>query len=180
MKSHGFPVLSIVDIRTGKVIRCQHAVNTTTYEGADILGKIMAGQTQYIPNMMYFEFDNSGSPPVLISDREGREYYAALESHPTRDYLRVPITLTPSLGPSGINFNTNIVSYTCQESASIGVGGKPFSAAALSVVYGLALVSATDANDRTKDLVYARTYDIAPEEKDDNHQIHITWPIHFS
>lgn len=180
MRSRGFPVIRVVDVRTGQVVRIQFAKNTTTYEGADILGHVMGGQTQYIPNMMYFEFDNSGTPPVITADREGRSYYAALESHPTRDYLRVPIVLTPSLAASGTDFQTNIVTYTCQESSTIGVGGKPFTAAALSTVYGLALVSAIDANDRAQDLVYARTYDITPEAKDDNHQMHVTWPIHFS
>jgi len=180
MRSRGFPVIRIVDVATGRVLRVQHAKNATTYEGADILGHILSGQTEYIPNMMYFEFDNSGSPPSLTADREGRSYYAALEAHATRDYLRIPIALAPTRSASNANFNTNIVTFRCQESSSIGVGGKTFSAAALSSVYGLALVSALSTSDRTQDLVYARTYDITPEDKDDNHQIHVTWPIHFS
>ena len=180
MKSCGFPVIRVVDIFTGRVIHIQHAVNTTTYEGADILGEIISGHPEYTPNMMYFEFDNTGSPPTPTADREGRSYYAALESSPIRDYLRIPIALDPTISASGSNFNTNVVTFRCQESASIGVGGKSFSAAALSTVYGLALVSAVALNDRTQDLVYARTYDMTHEEKDDNHQIHVTWPVHFS
>ena len=180
MRSRGFPVIRIVDVRTGRELRAHFAKNATTYEGADILGRVLAGQGQYVPNMLYFEFDNSGSPPSKTADREGRAYYAALEGSALRDYLRVPMELDPSLSASTGDFQTNIVTFRCQESTSIGVGGKVFSAAALSSVYGLALVSAVAANDRTQDLVYARTYDFPPEEKDDNHQIHVTWPVHFS
>ena len=179
MRSEGFPVLRVVDIHTGKVIRMQRCRNTTCYEGADILGRIMAGQTNYIPSVMYFEFENGGSFPAKTADREGRSYYAAVEASATRDYLRVPIVRTPDLSAQNASFATNVVTWYCQNSVTLGQGGKVFSEAALSTVYGLALVAAPDPDDRTEDLVYAKSYDFTAEAKDANHQLSATWPIRF-
>ena len=65
---------------------------------------------------------------------------------------------------------------------SAGVkNGLPFSSAASSKVYGLALVAAPDANDVAQDVIFARWYLSGGNvvTKTANQEIGVQWPIEF-
>lgn len=118
------------------------------------------GQQAWPISAMYIEFDNGGSPvtPPAV-DYEGKAYYDGLATHPTADYLRVPLTAAlvessdPAKFPKG-----DRVRYFAQTQGVVGVHGKSFSDAQSSRVYGGALVAVADWADQSRDLVYCRFY----------------------
>jgi hypothetical protein len=139
-----------------------------TYEGLDLLGKLVAGVgTKF--NTMYLEFTNEDSAPTVVPDpADGRSYYAALEAPGnTKDYIRVPLVADPVLSSSDAGkFDTNKVSCLAMSTGvSAGRGGHAFSSAAPSLVFGVALVAAPDPDDASQDIVFARSYDFAEKEK---------------
>jgi len=156
------------------------------YDGIDLLGKLLAGE-DYEINTMYMEFRNGGLPaPVVTPDpSEGRSYYAALDTGLSdRDYIRVPLTADPTLESSDpTKFSTNRVQFVALSGGyTIGRGGHAFSAAAQSVVYGVALVAAPDPDDPTQDIVFSRSYapaDFTAKLKLVNEEISIVWPHTF-
>lgn len=171
--------VKLINVRTGETIAERHLKNLQMNEGSDILGRLLAGYTEYIPNAIYLEYQNGGVAPTITPTRdEGRAYYAGLEGHSTRDYLRVPIVFRPSLSASSASFSSNKVTFTVMSVDQAGEGGKGFSNLDGSQVYGLALVSALDMTDRTRDLVFARGY-FAALEKGDTTQVSVTWSYEF-
>ena len=174
-----------IDLSTGRVFgERTPRRNTFMYEGADIIGRLAAGQTGYVPNMAYVEFINDGiAPAVSVSREDGRSYYAGLETTGVPlgiDYLRVPLLFSPAVSASSAEYASNRVQWVVMSSGDTGVSGLAFSAEALSAVYGFALVSAPDVNDRTQDLVFARVYLETPLSKLATSQIHARWPYTFS
>jgi hypothetical protein len=163
----------------------QHGHNTVVYEGLDILGRMLAGVADEGLNVVYFEFENDNPNPGSIVQpsidlTRGRSYYAALENDAAttkRDYLRVSLLSVPSLDTSDPSlFVSNRVTFIATTVGSVaGEGGQPFNVARLSTVYGVALVYAPDPNDRTEDMVFARSYDMTPKQLGANEQISIVW-----
>ena len=156
------------------------------YNGIDLLGRLLAGQAIEI-NCMYLEFKNGGLPyPVVTPDpSEGRSYYAALDTGLSdRDYIRVPLTADPTVESSDVTkFLTNRVQFIALSAGySAGRGGHPFTAAAQSVIYGVALVAAPDLDDASQDIVFSRSYapsDFTAKVKLVNEEISIVWPHTF-
>lgn len=151
-----------------------------------------AGRPDYHVSAMYIEYENVGAPEDPISedpefDRAlGVDHYAALSG--TRDYLRVALTLEPSLVISTDyteyftpGENGNQLTFFAQTSGAEGVNALPFSHVVNSKVYAAALVATPDFNDRTKDVVFARTvFDVEDQiTKEASSQIGITWDIAF-
>lgn len=119
-------------------------------------------------NAMYIEFQNVaelGDPATVPEvDPEDLSYYQALAVATDRDYLRVPLlpasefSVAPGnelLLPTGV---TDWAWVTAVTGATEGVNGKPFTAAALSVVCGIAAVSVPNWDDPTQDVLFARAY----------------------
>jgi hypothetical protein len=179
LKPSGRIVARLVDVRTGEVLAVRRLKNLQLYEGSDILGRLLAGYSEYAPNTLYLEYQNGGIPPSVTPTRgEGRSYYAALEGSADQDYLRVPIVFKPALSATDANFVSNVVTFTVMSVDQPGAGGKGFSNLDNSQVYGLALVTALDLNDRTQDLVFARGY-FDPITKGDTTQVSVTWSYEF-
>jgi len=126
------------------------------------------GDSTYQINRMYIEFENVATPATAVSvptfsATAGLAYYQGLVS--PKDYLSVPL-----LGQSTLSIATGYESYftagvdgnqltfLAQSAGSAGVNGVPFSNALNSKVYGIALVSAPDSSDATKDILIARGY----------------------
>jgi hypothetical protein len=168
-------------------------------------GYIAAKQIGYRPgpdrpnyhiSALYLEFENQVDPAVEISvaafDRDlGITYYNNLGSSTSRDFLRIPLILEPA-GSVSTGFEGNLpteqqlnkLTFFAQSVGTAGVHGKEFShagAGGTSKVYAAALVAAPDFNDRTKDVIFARTM-FQPEyqvTKEASSQIGLTWDIAF-
>jgi hypothetical protein len=168
-------------------------------------GYIAAKQIGYRPNperpnyhisAVYLEFENQMDPEVQISaapfSRDlGISYYNALVNNPTRDFLRIPLILEPAGGVStGYEANLptdqqlNKLTFFVQSVGTAGVHGKMFSHSApngTSKVFAAALVAAPNFNDRTKDVIFARTVFLPQNQvtKEASSQIGLTWEIAF-
>lgn len=135
-----------------------------TAESATVVARLLTGETDgkiYKPRVMYIEYENNGgapvTPPVLGDPATGIAYYEALSGD--RDYLRVPVTAAildtsdEETYPDG-----NVAKYFAQTAGSTGELGSDFSHTVSSRVYGGAIVSAPDLDDKTQDIVVARFY----------------------
>lgn len=164
--------------RNGQVSELEIGHNIVVYEGIDLLGKMLAGR-DYTINTMYMEFRNGGTTPTITPDpAEGRSYYAALESGLSdSDYLRIVLGAEPSLSSTDESkFETNKATFFAMSTGeTAGMGGHVFSAAETSKVYGVALVAAPDPNDSSQDLVFSRSYDFTPKQKQIDEEISIIW-----
>lgn len=123
--------------------------------------------SRYTANMAYIEFENTSAPisNPTPDPMSGREYFENLVS--PKDYLRVPLNGLPELATeqdsadyTGI-YGTdegNVVTFRTTTVGTSGMNGVPFDNASNSVVYGLAIVCAPDADDPSKDIVLNRGY----------------------
>jgi hypothetical protein len=152
--------------------------NLTMFAAADIIARLLAGQTQYRPAAMYFEFTNTGAgAPTPLQD-EGYSYYAGLAGSGDYDYLRVPIDISPTLEAEGDDYLANKLTFAALTAGSTGVHGSTFSHVASQVI-GVALV-ATPTDDAADDIVYARRYFDTAITKVSGQQIGVTWPLTFT
>lgn len=149
----------------------------------------------YVISGMYFEYENQADPTQYVAVPAfprtlGLEYYNALATHNSRDYLRVPLRLEPTLGlsPTSIGYNvlnvnnlSNQLTFFAQTSGIAGVNGKPFSHNTNSKVFAAALVAMPKFSDRARDVIFARIlFDLANQtSKEASAQIGITWDIAF-
>lgn len=150
------------------------------------------GARDYSISAMYFEFENVLDPEDVVTppdyeDTEGVEYYEDLLGSPTRDYLRIPLAVEPTLGiesETGVfqaGINGNKLTFHAQTAGVVGVHGKEFSSNVNSKIFGVALVATPDPNDETQDEVFARTYFATDDQvvKALSHQASIDWDIVF-
>ena len=159
----------------GKMRQEEFGHNIVTYEGIDLLGKLLAGR-DYAINTMYMEFTNGDVPSISPDPADGRSYYAALDGGSSdSDYLRIPLNNEPSLSSTDDSkFETNKVTFLGMSTGqTAGRGGKLFGST--SQVYGVALVAAPDPNDASKDIVFSRSYDFTAKQKQADEEISIIW-----
>lgn len=143
------------------------------YGGADIMARFLAGAI----NVMYIEFQNLAHPADPVTrptyDRSGgRAYYDGLGAG-GKDYLRIPITVSPERDASDANYEGNRVTFFAMTEGTVGVHGNTFSDVVNSAVHGAALVYAPDPNDQTQDIVYSRAY-FDKQLKAANQQVGVT------
>lgn len=156
-----------------------------------------AGRPSYHISAMYIEYENVANPvnPVTVSafDRDlDPDYYNDLYASATQDFLRVALRLEPSLGISvttegdypdyfTAGQDGNQLTFFAQTAGTAGVHGKPFGAAYNSKVYAATLVATPDPDDRSKDVLFARTTFAEENQvtKEASSQIGITWDIAF-
>lgn len=142
-------------------------MNTNLKEGGAILTQLLSGKREYKINAIYFEFANVASPgdPVTapaVDEAEGRDYFDGLGVD--RDYLRVQLTVPPTIRPQVGDENLfeeeqgNEIEFFCLSEGESGINGLPFGFSSNSVLYGMALVATPDWSDRTNDLIFARSY----------------------
>jgi hypothetical protein len=150
---------------------------------------------QYFISGMYFEYENQSNPALPIAapsfDRTiGVSYYNSLSSSVTKDFLRVPLRLEPSLGVASGSVGaaaltsagqSNQLTFFAQTSGTSGVHGKNFSHTTNSKIYSAARVAMPRFDDRTRDVVFARiNFDVGDQtSKEASSQIGITWDISF-
>lgn len=170
------------DEKTGLIRKMVSQKNIIPYQGADVLARLLGGDIDYKPAVMYFEFDNAGGVPVPPSPTrdEGIGYYLsdlALEAQ--RDYLRVPLVVTPAITSSGSDYAGNQVTFFAITAGSSGEHGKPFQTG--SQVYGVGLAASPEPTQATSDLLFSRSYSgFSPVPKEDGYQIGAQYLIRFS
>lgn len=173
------------DPRTGVVHKLLEKQNLILYSGADVLAKLLAGQRTPV-NAMYMEFKNLAAPGDSITpptfDREGGiSYYNGLATSPDTDFLRIPLTVNPTIESSDGVYGGNQVVFFGVSEGTAGFHGKSFLDTANSAVFGAALVAAPDLADQSQDLVFSRIYSgIDKVLKVAGHQIGVTWTIRFN
>lgn len=154
--------------------------------------KRQAHRPDYSISAMYIEFENVADPldEVTIPDvarTEGIEYYDSLSVSSTRDFVRVPLRSEPGLAIATGNEGDipddegNMLSFFAMTSTATGVHGKTFSNGSNSKICGVALVATPIFADRTKDIIFARTYlEVADQQvKDASAQAGVAWDIIF-
>ncbi len=151
------------------------------------------GDRNYKINAMYMEYENVADPEDVITapdfeETEGVEYYQNLGLSGTRDFLRVPLLLQPSLGiePGFEDYFTagvsgNRLTFHAQTQGTVGFNGKAFNDGVNSKVFGVALVATPIFADQTHDIVVARTYFDPGDQtaKLASSQVGVTWDIVF-
>jgi hypothetical protein len=149
--------------------------NTTLRTGGYAIARALGlGDRDYRINMMYIEFENVADPGDAVSaptytERSGRAYYEGLGGD--QDYLRVALFGLPLISVKAgdedlfADGEGNVVTYRSMTAGTAGVNGVEFSNAANSKVHGVALVAAPDLADRTKDVLVARGYYSAGNQK---------------
>src|ERR1035437_7283048 len=155
--------------------------NLIVFSGADILARLLANQSKYVPGGMYMEFKNTGGSsvtPPSYDRSNATEYYQALAGG--ADFLRIPLQITPLLSASGSNYRNNQVTFFA---TTQGVAGAKNALAfnTSSVVYGAALVAIPELDDISQDVVFSRVYtEIGSIQKATGHEIGVTWTIQCS
>ena len=172
--------------------------NQLQYDWGTIAAQTIGlGKAEYRVRAMYIEYHNVANvndvvtPPTYARD-VGISYYTGLSAVSNRDYLRVPLALTPTttIGEDYSNYFSNpdlgnVLRFFAQTQGVVGVHGRPFAAENNSKIIGAALVATPDFQDPTKDLVFSRTYlSTSPTNKQllkpTGGQIGLTWEVLFS
>lgn len=168
---------------TGHVKMLVEQKNIIPYQGADVLARILAGDSSYVPAAMFFEFENTvGVPTVPVPTRdEDIDYYLdTLALSATKDYVRAPLVITPSVSSSGSDYGGNQVAFFAVTAGLVGVHGKTFDYSADSKVYGVALAATPEPTQYTQDRLFSRSYDgFDPVPKEDGYQIGGQYIIRF-
>lgn len=197
---HGRVTLWRIDEKTGLRTPIVTKPNQIQVSWGHIAAKALGYRRQpdrdeYFISGMYFEYENQSNPALHVTatnfDRTvGLNYYNTLSSNLTKDFLRAPLRLEPSLsvagGSEGAEALTaanqgNQLTFFAQTSGVTGVHGKTFSHITNSKVYSAALVAMPRFDDRMRDVIFARTnFDIGDQtSKEASSQIGITWDISF-
>lgn len=178
-----------IDEWTGKMVPLFSQDNQIQYSWAYIVAKCVGhGDPTYKIGGMYMEYKNVTLPGDSVAvpaytRGDGLSYYNGLAN--PQDFLRIPLSSLPSItiqsgyepyftAPEG-----NVMSFFAQTAGTAGVLGRPFSDANNSKVFGVALVATPNWADRTKDVIFARTYfQVAQQQlKLAGSQIGVTWTI---
>lgn len=158
--------------------------NLYVYSGADVVAAALAGRAEYSVATMYLEFENLASPgdPIVAPtyDRTSDvSYYSNLSS--PRDFLRVPLTLQPTLSSSDDSkYHGNQVTFFGISSDNVGENGLAFMHTVNSTVFGGALCASPVADTQANDVIVSRTYwEANGVLKQQNHQIGVQWTLRF-
>ena len=139
-----------------------------------MLGRLLIGTGTPV-NGVYLEFINTVAPPTVNPDpADGRAYYAQLEAMAgDSDYLRIPLSNVPVLSSTDLaKYVSNKATFFAMSTGkTVGEGGHEFSAAAVSQVYGVALVCMPSVSDRDQDIVFSRSYNFSPVTKETGNEL---------
>ncbi len=130
--------------------------------------RLFAGDRRYKIGAAYIEFANGDEAGTIavptFSEYDDLAYYAELADSASNDYLRVPAIIPASFEVAAgyeayfAEGDGNQLLLSARTSGVVGVHGKPFTAAAQSVVIGFAFVSAPVWEDPTQDVGFGRAY----------------------
>ena len=153
--------LMLINERTGEITRLVEQQNIIPYQGADVFARLLAGDVTYAPGAMFFEFENTVGDPVAPTparDEDINYYLSTLLLNPNRDYMRIPLVVSPSLTASGDDYDGNQVTFFAITAGLTGVHGLTFDQSVDSKVYGVALAATPTPAQYTSDLLFSRSY----------------------
>jgi hypothetical protein len=196
---HGHITLWKIDEKTGLKIPAGSQKNQIQYSWGYVAAKQFGRRGQpdrpdYSISALYIEYENQSNPESAVSiattfDRDlGVPYYNSLADSSNRDFLRIPLTVEPTIGVSSgyeallpATQQGNKLTFFVQTAGTVGAHGKAFSHTVNSKVYAAALVAAPVFSDRTKDVIFARTVFATENQvtKEASSQIGISWDIAF-
>lgn len=185
-RGRGDVTLFAFDPATKKVVQEISTHNLILFSGADILAQCLTGNAKYAVSTMYLEFMNLASPsdpivPPAFDRTGGIAYYNGLSGSPDTDFIRVPLTVNPSIVASGSDYNGNRVTFFGMTEGTTGFFGKPFNPGVNSAVFGAALVAAPDPDDQSQDVVFSRVYaGIDKVLKQTGYEIGVVWTVQLN
>lgn len=189
-----------IDEHTGLKLPLFSQANQIQYGWGFIAAKQLGYRRQpdrldYHISAMYIEYENIDPELTVSTPSFGRNvdvtYYNAMVDSPTRNFIRVPLSIEPALSVSAgydanlpVNQAGNQLTFFAQTAeARVVYSGeeRQFNSANNSRVYAAALVAAPVFNDRSKDVVFARTVFSGGNQvtKEASSQIGITWDVAF-
>lgn len=173
-----------LDEKTGEIRMMVSQKNIIPYQGADILARLLAGDIDYKPAAMFFEYENTAgtpTPPAPTRDEDISYYLSDLPLTPNRDYLRIPLVVAPALTASSADYAGNQVTFFALTSGTTGIHGEAFDSTSNSKVYGVALAATPEPTQYTQDWLFSRSYSgFSPVPKEDGYQIGAQYLIRFS
>jgi hypothetical protein len=155
--------------------------NLILYSGADILARVLTGDTDYKVNGMFLEYRNGIPAAPSITRSRVRTYYEGLVA--PSGYVRVPTLAAASFAASSTDYSGNMVTYIATTDGTYVNG--PGIADGVSQFYAAALVAMPDFADRTQYIVFSAsnflnsTLAFTPITKVANAQISVKWTIKF-
>jgi len=171
------------DEKTGEIKMMVAQNNIIPYQGADVMARILAGDATWVPRAMFFEFENTAGVPTVPTPArdEGIDYFlTTLPLTPTKDYLRIPLVVSPSLSASSANYDGNQATFFAVSAGLTGIHGRTFDSSVNSKVYGVALAATPEVAQYTSDRLFSRSYlGFSPIPKEDGYQIGAQYLIRF-
>jgi hypothetical protein len=184
--ARGFVRFFAFNRRTGEIVKIVERSNLILFEGADALAQCLVGNADYAVRVMYMEFKNLASPgdpitPPIFDRSGGIAYYNGLSASLDTDFLRIPLTLNPTVSTSGSEYEGNQATFFGISEGTTGFNGKLFNESVNSAVYGAGLISAPVIDSQASDKVFSRVYaGIDKVLKAAGYEIGVTWTIRFN
>lgn len=185
-RGRGDVTVFLFDPKTNRVVKEISTHNLILFSGADVLAQCLSGNAKYAVSTMYLEFMNLASPsdpitPPAFDRTGGIAYYNGLVSSPDTDFIRVPLTVNPTIVPSGVDYAGNRLTFFGMTEGTTGFFGKPFTAGANSAVFGAGLIAAPDPDDQSQDVVFSRVYTgIDKVLKATGYEIGVVWTVQLN
>jgi hypothetical protein len=168
-----------------------HKDNLITYGAADIMAKLLSGDSRYAISHMYFKFKNGTPTNDSISRSSNAAQFLAMDGTNDEDWLRIPIITNGAISKSphdSVDFSGNKVTFVATTAAAptvgseiIGEAGEPFSdstPSGSSKIFSIALVAAPEKQNKAHDVVFARTH-ISSITAIANSYIDVFWSVTF-
>lgn len=135
--------------------------NSVQFGAADVIGRLLSGDTRVVPAGMYMQFTNNLGAWVRPTNfgRLGYTYFHSISAG--TDVIRVPLLQTPGYDASSDVYASNQTTFIAQSGGADGVAGLngvlTFDRST-SYVVGGGLIAMPDADDWSQDLVLTRGY----------------------
>jgi len=138
--------------------------NTVQYGAADIIGRVLCGDTRAVPAGMYLEFTNNLGAWVQPTGfgRSGYNYFHSLAAD--TDIIQVPLVISPGYDSTGTPYDSNRVTFVAQSGGVDGVMGENGNLAftrGVSYIVGGGVIAMPDTDDWSQDIVFTRGYTTA-------------------
>ena len=157
--------------------------NLVTFDGTEVLSRILAGQSEYKIAGVYFEFENAAAPVLPSFDRTtGIADFQGLAA--PKDYIRETLSAVPTIttgdsSGSGNPYENNRANFFALTAADQGENGVAFNAASDSQIVSVGLVAMPESGDPSKDILYARFVPASAFPKVAGRNPGITWTAEF-
>jgi len=179
------------DIATGKFTKVLEQKNLVTYGGADIMAKLLSGDSRYAINGMYFKYENTTEVPSGISpsrEHTAASQYHSLDGEDKIDWLRIPIITNGKIAPlpeDSIYYSGNSVTFVATTASidAVGRSGNYFEGSGVdgpSKIFSIALVAMPDISSVDEDIAFSMTNLSSAIPAIENSYIDVFWTVSFT